>query len=201
LGNLTAKVSINGITKTATLLVAQERPLDILGLDLLHKFELLDTPINSLCNNINTTSLSTLKNDIMRSCPEAFSGGLGKCTKRVKLEIAAGSTPTYVPARTVAYALREKVEDELLRLQKENIISPTNYSRWAAPIVVVRKANGNIRICANYSTGLNKQLLDHHYPVPTIEDIYVHLRKKKIFSPLDLSDAYFQVQHRLFSNS
>ena len=50
------------------------------------------------------------------------------------------------------------VKKELQRLQQEGVIEPTNYSQWAALIVVVKKVNGKIPICADYSTGLNNFL-------------------------------------------
>ncbi|XP_058811075.1 uncharacterized protein K02A2.6-like [Topomyia yanbarensis] len=65
---------------------------------------------------------------------------------------------------------------------------------WAAPIVVVRKANGNIRICGDYSTGLNSTLQPHQYPLPLPEYIFAKLTNCKIFSQIDLSDAFLQVE-------
>ena len=37
------------------------------------------------------------------------------------------------------YALQQKVEEELNRLQEEGIIQPVENSEWAASIVIVRK--------------------------------------------------------------
>ena len=43
-------------------------------------------------------------------------------------------------ARLVPYAMREKVETELTRLQEETIIRKVEHNDWSAPIVVVPKA-------------------------------------------------------------
>lgn len=82
-------------------------------------------------------------------------------------------------------------------LQKEGIISPIEYSDWAAPIVVAKKSNGNIRICGDYSR-LNQTLEPHQYPLPTPDEIFAKLAKlrkpnKKIYSIIDLSDAFLQI--------
>lgn len=51
-----------------------------------------------------------------------------------------------------------------------------------------------MRICADYSTGLNSQLQDHRYPIPVIEDIYAAIGPRKYYSIIDVRDAYFQVE-------
>ena len=43
--------------------------------------------------------------------------------------------PKFCCARTVPYALRKKVENELDRLEKENLIQKVEHSHWATPIV------------------------------------------------------------------
>ncbi|XP_055623123.1 uncharacterized protein K02A2.6-like [Toxorhynchites rutilus septentrionalis] len=87
----------------------------------------------------------------------------------------------------------QAVDEELDRHERLKIIKPIDYSEWAAPIVVVRKANGNIRICGDYSTGLNNALQPHQYPLPLPQDIFIKLAHCKIFSIIDMSESYLQV--------
>ena len=86
------------------------------------------------------------------------------------------------------------MSEELERLEQSGIITPIEFSNYAAPIVVVRKANGTIRICGDYSTGLNDSLHPHEYPIPTPEQIFASLANTRLFTQLDLSDAYLQVE-------
>ena len=58
--------------------------------------------------------------------------------------------PVFRPKRPVAYAMQEPVNLELDRLKKLGIITPVKFSEWAAPVVVVKKANGKIRLCGDY---------------------------------------------------
>lgn len=117
------------------------------------------------------------------------------CTKvKVSLALKDEAQAVFRPKRPVAYHALGKIDDELQRLLNSNIISPTDYSEWAAPIVVVQKPNGSIRICADYSTGLNKALKQHHYPIPTPEQIFATLSNCSIFAHIDLSDAYLQIK-------
>ncbi|XP_025269718.1 uncharacterized protein K02A2.6-like [Camponotus floridanus] len=102
--------------------------------------------------------------------------------------------PKHIPRRPIALALEEPVNEKLDRLVKNGILTPVDFSEWAAPIVVARKANGKICICADYSTGLNDALDAEDYPIPGIEELMAKLRGSSIFSQLDLSDAYFHLR-------
>ncbi|EPB65739.1 reverse transcriptase [Ancylostoma ceylanicum] len=96
--------------------------------------------------------------------------------------------------RPVAHASLEVVEKEIERLVDMGVIEPITHSEWAAPIVCVRKANGKMRVCADFSTGLNKALEDYEYPIPIPEDIFASLNGGTMFSQIDFSDAYLQVE-------
>ncbi|XP_062538750.1 uncharacterized protein K02A2.6-like [Armigeres subalbatus] len=97
-------------------------------------------------------------------------------------------------ARPVPFTSMEKIDAELDRLQSLGIITPVDFSQWAAPIVVVKKPGGKVRICADYSTGLNAALEPNHYPLPVPDDIFTKLNGCRYFSVIDLSDAYLQVE-------
>jgi len=94
----------------------------------------------------------------------------------------------------VPYALKDKVEQELCRLESNDLIVKVERSKWAAaPIVVVPKANGSIRICGDYKVTINKVVVDTCYPVPTTENLFAKLAGCKVFTKLDLSNAYQQL--------
>ena len=64
-----------------------------------------------------------------------FDEGLGTLRgTKAKIYVETDAEPKFFKARPVPYALKSKVEDELERLQKEGIISPVEFSEWAAPI-------------------------------------------------------------------
>ena len=98
-----------------------------------------------------------------------FSGGLGKCSKlKAKLKVKDGAQPVFKKKRNVPFAALQQINKELDRLKQAGIRSKTDFSEWAAPTVHVKKKSNQIRICADFSTGLNDALQDHHYPyIPT----------------------------------
>ena len=79
-------------------------------------------------------------------------------------------------------------------MNKQVFCQKTNFSEWAAPTVHVKKKSNQIWICADFSAGLNDPLQDHHYPLPSPEEIFNKLNGRKIFSKIDFSDAYLQIE-------
>lgn len=174
--------------------------LNILGLDWMDALKLYDFTINNLCNIVKAKTRGSVCNIndkislLKSSFSEVFDGKFGLCTKsKAHLTVKANQEPIFRPKRPVAYAVQHLVE-ELQRLQNTGVISQVNYSEWAAPIVVIKKANGSIRICAGFSTGLNNALEPHQYPLPLPEDIFSKLANNKYFSHIDLSDAFLQIE-------
>ena len=88
-------------------------------------------------------------------------------------------------ARPVPYALREKIEQDLERLEKAGTIEPVQYSEWATPIVPVMKNNGTVRVCGDSKLTVNK--------VSKLDDLYTKLAGGQTFTELDLSHDYEQM--------
>ncbi|XP_055543397.1 uncharacterized protein K02A2.6-like [Wyeomyia smithii] len=185
-------VEINGTTHSGRIFVSNH-PLNLLGIDLIEKFQLWSLPMDNFCNFVGGTSIS--KAYLQKAHPKLFSDTLGLCSRtKVQLSLKESCKPVFRPKRPVSYAMLPTVDNELDRLERLQIISPVDYSEWAAPIVVVRKASGNVRICGDYSTGLNDRLQSHQYPLPLPQDIIAKLSNCTVFSQIDLSDAFLQME-------
>ena len=94
-------------------------------------------------------------------------------------------------SRRLAPADIEDVRQHLANLKDAGIISESR-SPYASPIVVVRKKNGQVRMCVDYRT-LNRRTTPDQYTVPRIEDALACLNGSKWFSVLDLRSGYYQV--------
>jgi len=94
--------------------------------------------------------------------------------------------------RNIPYAMRDKVEKELDRLEKEGVLTKTSTSEWATPIVPIVKKNNQIRICGDYKVTVNKALKVDKYPLPKPRDIFATLAGGEKFTKLDLRQAYLQ---------
>ena len=94
---------------------------------------------------------------VLAKYPDVFMEGLGTLKGvKAKIYVDQGAEPKYIKARSVPYALKTNVELELERLEREGIISPVEFSEWAAPIVPVAKPNGTVRICGDYKLTVNQ---------------------------------------------
>ena len=60
-------------------------------------------------------------------------------------------------------------------------------------MVIVKKPNGNIRVCLD-PKDLNKVLKRSHYPMPTIDDILPELSRAKVFSVFDVKTGFWHVE-------
>ena len=78
---------------------------------------------------------------------------------RVKINVDKTVKPRFYKPRPVPYALRDKVEQELERLQRDGVIEPVRFSEWAAPVVPVVKTDGSLRLCGDYKLTVNSAVL------------------------------------------
>lgn len=109
------------------------------------------------------------------------------------ITMKSDAKPIFVKARKVPYALIEQVDKELEKLEKHGVIKKTDKSQWASPIVDAPKADDTVRICGDYKSTINQSIKDEQYVLPTTQDLYTALVGSKVFSKLDLSHAYAQL--------
>ncbi|KAL0157149.1 hypothetical protein M9458_048395, partial [Cirrhinus mrigala] len=94
-------------------------------------------------------------------------------------------------SRRLAPADIEDVRRHLKDLMAAGIVKESR-SPYASPIVVVRKKNGDVRMCVDYRT-LNSRTIPDQYVTPRIEDALDSMAGSKWFSVLDLRSGYYQI--------
>ena len=139
----------------------------------------------------STTSMSL--DAIKREYGDIFEG-YGKFKGKLHLQVDPAVPPVRMPLRRLPIAVKDKVKAELEELTRNNIIAPVNEpSEWISALLVVAKPNGDIRLCIDPKP-LNKALLRNHYLMPTLEDVLPDLTNAKVFSAVDASHAFWQVE-------
>lgn len=67
------------------------------------------------------------------------------------------------------------------------------FSRWVTPIVPIPKRDETFHICGDFKVTLNPVLQVDQHPIPKPEDTFTSLAVGKLFTTLDLSQAYQQL--------
>ena len=131
----------------------------------------------------------------LNSMPEVFAQhdlDFGK-TDRVKHQIKlSDETPFKHRTRPIHPHDVEAVRKHLQELLQAGVIRESE-SPFSSPIVVVRKKNGEVRLCIDYRK-LNLQTVKDAYALPNMEEAFSSLTGSKWFSVLDLKSGYYQIQ-------
>ena len=148
-------------------------------------------PARARCAEI-TDNNKTLEG-LLSQYDELFEPQLGCYTgEPVVLNESTGAK--FHKARPVPYALQKRVENALLKMEKDGVIERVSSATSAAPIVTVGKKDGDeVRVCGDFSVTYNSCANVETYPMPKIEDMHSALRGCTVFSVLDLKQAYHQI--------
>lgn len=123
--------------------------------------------------------------------------GIGKLKNfTVKLHIDTSITLVANAHRRIPLHLRKATELELQHVVEMDIIEPLEGpTPWVSPVVVVTKPHDNtkIRICVDMKQA-NKAIQRERHTTPTLDDILSDLNGAVMFSALDLSHGYRQLE-------
>ena len=151
------------------------------------------------CITLNWREIHQVRSESLQSVLKkygaVFQEGLGTLQGyEAKIHIDSNARPRFCRARTVPYALRDKVETELERLQAEGTLEPVEVADWAALIVPVLKSDKtSVRICGDFRMTVNPVSKLDNYPIPRVKDLFAKLQKGQTFTKLDMSQAYQQL--------
>ena len=111
------------------------------------------------------------------------------------LKLKENVSPSSYEARKIPVHLLPLVIAKLRKSIKEDLLEPAppGGSKWASPIVVLKKKDGDLRICGDYKIGVNHKVCADSYPIPNVEVALHKLAGMKVFSKIDLKSAYHQI--------
>ncbi|PVD21081.1 hypothetical protein C0Q70_19247 [Pomacea canaliculata] len=103
----------------------------------------------------------------------------------------ARRVPVALPYRRVPPHQLKEVQDHIKDLLDQKVIVES-HNAYAAPIVIVRKKDGSVRLCVDYRR-LNEKTVKDAYPLPRIQESFDALVGAQYFSTLDLASGYHQM--------
>lgn len=113
---------------------------------------------------------------------------------QAKIQMNPEIIPVYQPMRRIPVPLEEAVDRKLDELLKRDIIEvKTGPTTWVSPLVVVGKSNGEPRLCLDLRR-VNEAVLREHHPMPSVDDYMAKLGRGKLWSKLDIKEAFLQIE-------
>ena len=86
------------------------------------------------------------------------------------IDLLLGTSPiSKAPYRMALTELKE-LKEQLQELLEKGFIRPSA-SPWGAPVLFMKKKDGTMRLCINYSE-LNQVTVRNKYPLPRIDDLF-----------------------------
>ena len=176
LGEAYVKVEYSGLQHSLPLLVVQEGTSALFGRNWLMdiKLDWKNLPglnhIGPIFPAASAPQLNPTLDSVLQQYDGLFQSELGCYTgEPVVLNESKGSK--FHKARAVPYALQSKVENALLKMEKDGVIERVTSAVSAAPIVVVgKKESEDVRVCGDFSVTYNAYANVETYPIPQIED-------------------------------
>ncbi|KAM8707647.1 hypothetical protein ACLKA7_014733 [Drosophila subpalustris] len=181
-GKFAATVKTTKTQTVAEFYVADELGKVLLGYETAKALGVLQIGHGSVTNEINT-----IKSEVKEIKPLGTIKGL-----IVDLPIKKDAKGVVQPYRRVPVPLENLVEEKVEEMMKQGIVEKVvGVSKWISPLVCAPKGK-DVRICVDMRRA-NEAVERENHPLPTMEDFLPHLGEAKVFSKLDVKQAYHQV--------
>lgn len=94
--------------------------------------------------------------------------------------------------RSYGLERRGAAEQEVQKLLKVEFIEESKYPTWLSNVVMVKKANGNWRMCIDF-TNINRACPKDYFPLPRIDQMVDSVAGHELLSFLDAFFGYNQI--------
>lgn len=131
-------------------------------------------------------------NELLKKHAAIFEPG-GEATEFAEHAIDTGKQPPiYVPPYKFPPKKKELLKKELDQMLADDVIEECE-SPWGAPVVLVTKKDGGIRVCVDYRK-LNAVTVSDGYPMPRIDELLHNAKRTQHMSTIDLRAGFHQVK-------
>ena len=183
-GRCYTQVKYKGIAYNVAFFVVQGNRQPLLGLQ--------DCVRLGLVKRVNVVEKDSNK-EIIDEYPDVFEG-LGCLPGKHHITVKENAQPVKNACRKVPFPIRDKLKEELDRMERQNVIQSVDEpTDWVSSLVVVTKKNGKLRVCLD-PRNLNKVIKREHYQLPSREEITAEFANAKFFSKLDASSGFWQIE-------
>ena len=107
------------------------------------------------------------------------------------IDLREGKEPPFLPLYNLSVTELSTLREYLIDVEANGQIQRSE-SAAGAPILFVLKKDSTLRLCVDYR-GLNKVTIKNRHPLPLISKTLDRLGGAKVFSKIDLKDAYYRI--------
>ncbi|XP_062713907.1 uncharacterized protein K02A2.6-like [Aedes albopictus] len=113
---------------------------------------------------------------------------------KAQIRMMADARPVFQPVRRVPIPMEDAVNRKLDQLLQRDIIEvKQGPATWVSPLVIVGKTSGEPRICLDLRQ-VNEAVVREHFPMPVVDEYLARLGRGKIWSKLDIREAFHQIE-------
>ena len=151
-----------------------------------------------MCENLGliTRGVKGVEEDTTESINSTYKdvcNGLGCFEEPYHIVVEQDTMPVKEPPRRVSFGLQDRLKLKLDLMEKHKVIQKVNKpTDWVHNLVIMEKKDGSLRLCLD-PRELNKTIKRENFQIPTVEDVTCRLSGKKVFTVIDLKDAFWQV--------
>ena len=109
------------------------------------------------------------------------------------IDTVDGKDPPYGPLYNLSQDELKVLRDYLEEATKQGWIRRSTSPAGAPILFVKKKNNAGLRLCVDYR-GLNQITIKNRHPLPLISETLDRLQGSKIYTKLDLKDAYYRIR-------
>src|ERR1044072_4851987 len=177
--------------------LAEEDQTMLVSTKQLKEFMKDETSVFLLMATLSVESQSVIANfPVVCDFPEVFPDEIPSAPPEREVEFSVDLVPgtrpiSMAPYRMSASELAE-LKSQLEDLLEKKFVRPS-VSPWGAPVLLVKKKDGSMRLCIDYRQ-LNKVTIKNRYPLPRIDDLMDRLVGARMFSKIDLRSGYHQIR-------
>ena len=188
LGKFEARVSHDGGSTDAVFYVIPGSHVFLLGKETSERLDLLRVGPQQVRM---VTPITTCH---VRHHPDLFEG-MGKLRDfQLQLAIDGEVKPVAQKLRRLPFSVQPAVEAKLEELLEQDIIEKvTGPTPWVSPVVCIPKKDNQVRLCVDMRQA-NKAIVRERHPMPTIDDVLHEINGAGVFSKLDLSQSFHQIE-------
>nr|XP_049699920.1 uncharacterized protein K02A2.6-like [Helicoverpa armigera] len=194
LGKVDLTVKIGNKVQNIEFQVCKGNYVPILGLPTLIKFNLIQRTTKE-----NIYSVQTKNFDLLHKYKDVFKG-IGEIKHfEYDIQLKEDWQGKIERTRHIPFKLKDKLKEELSKLERLGIISKTEGpTDFVSSLVMTTKQDGAMRICLDPQY-LNTQIKREQMMIPNVDEKIAKLKDSKYFSTLDANKGFWMI--KLTNNS